>query len=185
MRFFKHGESLAIVLPEKLKKSSDVKQENEYEFFEVEKGTFILISKENLEEQTKGSIYGKLLKHEHIEKEQQVEKPGDISLLSKGFAVILNEEEARNLSQKLEKEIKAKNVLGVRGFDKKFYIVSIDFFKHNASKIIKLLGSRELSLKEISTATGLEEAGCNACLQVMKDAGEVIEKRRGVFKVIE
>ena len=38
MRFFKHGDTLAIVIPDKLRKSSEIKEEDDFEFFEIEKG---------------------------------------------------------------------------------------------------------------------------------------------------
>ncbi|MFH1257402.1 MAG: hypothetical protein V1658_00530 [Candidatus Micrarchaeota archaeon] len=196
MRFFKHGDSLAIVLPEKLRKNSEIKEDEDYEFFEAEKGTFILISRKNLEEQTKKSVIANLLngkdeaaiaiKEGNIEAVggNTLQMDGEASLKSKGFAVINSEEEARRISQQLEKQIKSNEIMGVRGFDKKFYIITAQYYKQNAPKILKTIGSREITLKDICAYLRMDESGCLSCLMVMKEAGEIIEKRKGLFKLI-
>ncbi|MFH1750857.1 MAG: AbrB/MazE/SpoVT family DNA-binding domain-containing protein [Candidatus Micrarchaeota archaeon] len=198
MRTFKHGESLAIVIPEKVRQALAISENEEFEFFEVDKGTLILISKKNLKDRTIKSVISDLVKISgegrsgtdsinqalpSASENEPASKAG--GFLEKGFLVVAIEEEARRLSKQYEKEIKTNEIMGVRGFDKKFYIVSAPYFKQNYPKIMKAIGSRELALRDISLATKMEEAGCNACLQVMKEAGEVIEKRRGVFKAIK
>jgi hypothetical protein len=200
MRFFKHGESFAIVLPEKIRKSSSVREDEDFEFFEVESGTFVLISKKNLEEQTKKSVFATLLKER--ENPQIKEPPAahtinqpspkgqependQAGLFSRGFIVIANEEEARRVSQSLEKQIKANEIMGIRGFDKKFYIVTGQYFKQNAPKILKFIGTREMSLKDIAFSLKMEENGAQACLMLLKEQGEIIEKRRNTFKLIK
>ncbi|MFH1257460.1 MAG: hypothetical protein ABIG96_03835 [Candidatus Micrarchaeota archaeon] len=193
MRFFRHGDSsIAIVLPEKIRKSSEVKEEEEYEFFEAEKGTFILISKKNLEELTKKSAWAELLKGKAEQPSEQKHEPEirddaepEKLISSGGFAVISSEEEARRISKLFEKEIKTNDVIGVRGFDKKFYIVSAKYFRENASKLMKLIGAREMPLKDIALASKMDESGCLACLMLLKEQGELIEKRRGVFKAVK
>lgn len=193
MRFFKHGDSIAIVLPEKLRKSSEIREDEDFEFFEAEKGTFILISKKNLEDLTKKSVIGNLLSGKNLVKPE--EKPpekthpkdeiaNESTLLAKGYAIIASEEEAKRISQSLEKQIKSNQIMGVRGFDKKFYIISSEYHKHNAPKILKAIGSREMALKDLSTYLRMDEDGCLSCLMVMKESGEVIEKRKGLFKAI-
>ncbi|MFH0971637.1 MAG: hypothetical protein V1835_03655 [Candidatus Micrarchaeota archaeon] len=204
MRFFKHGDSLAIVLPEKLRKGSEVKEDEEYEFFEAEKGTFILISKGNLEGLAKKSVWADLVKGSAMQNPQGTEQKQTLQITgpkpvvgltddaepekliaTRGFAVISAEEEARRISKLFEKEIKANEVMGVRGFDKKFYIVSGQFFRQNAFKILKMMGSKEMALKDISFSMKIDERGCLACLMLLKEQGEVIEKRRNEFKAIK
>jgi len=60
MRFFKHGDSLAIVVPEPLRKSSRISENEDYEFFEVEPGVFILLSKARLAEKAKQDVFSQL-----------------------------------------------------------------------------------------------------------------------------
>jgi hypothetical protein len=199
MRFFKHGESFAIVLPEKIRKSSVVREDEDYEFFEVENGTFVLISKKNLEEQTRKSVFASLLKGVETppimeqppqnigqppQKGQELEND-QAGLFSRGFIVIAQEEEARRISQSMEKQIKSNEVMGIRGFDKKFYIVTGQYFKQNAIKILKFIGTREMNLKDIAPGIRMEENGALACLMLLKEQGEVIEKRRNTFKIIK
>ena len=202
MHFFKHGDkgaALAIVLPSKLQASSDIKEGDEFEFFELEKGAFVLISRKNLEEQVKKGAIAGLLKRGGgeggaAEMKSKPDQPASLesipaspeaALSGKGFAVIASEEDARRISKQFEREIKANDIVGVRGFDKKFYIVSAPYLKLNYPKIIRAIGSREMGIREISASAHMDEQGCNACLQVMKEQGDVIEKRRGVFKLIK
>ncbi len=188
MRFFKHGDSLAIVLPEKLRKSSEANEQDDYEFFELEKCTFVLISRKNLEEQARKSVYAELLKSggkpEHKAPEKDAEIAPEKAISQRGFAVIISEDDARRISKLFEKEIKANEIMGIRGFDKKFYVVSGAYFKQHAYKIMKALGSRELALRDIALQLQMDESGCLACLMLLKEQGELIEKRRGVFKAI-
>ncbi|MBI5224868.1 hypothetical protein HY989_03280 [Candidatus Micrarchaeota archaeon] len=219
MRFFKHGETLAIVIPEKLRKSSEITGEDDFEFFEIEKGTLVLINRKNLEDQTKKSVIAKLLNRVPVELDGLVQAASLIQtpsasysassfsssssktspqpiisqpdepepeklIVSRGFAVISSEDEARRISKLLEKEIKTNEVMGVRGFDKKFYIVSSQYYSANSTKILKAIGSKEMSLSDIAVACKLDERGCNACLVLLKEQGDLIEKRKGVFKLI-
>ncbi len=229
MRFFKHGDTLAIVIPDKLRKSSEIKEEDDFEFFEIEKGTLVLINRKNLEEQTKKGVIAKLLNRAPVELDGLVQAASLIQspsasysassfsssssptpssqlsypsgavapvisqpdepepeklIVSRGFAVISSEEEARRISKLLEKQIKTNEVMGVRGFDKKFYIVSSQYYSTNSTKILKAIGSREMALSDVAVACKLDERGCNACLMLLKEQGDLIEKRRGVFKLI-
>ena len=60
MKFFKHGDGVAVVLPEPLQKASQVKEGDEYEFFQIEPGVFLLLSKARIEESSKREALEKL-----------------------------------------------------------------------------------------------------------------------------
>ncbi|MEK6954640.1 MAG: AbrB/MazE/SpoVT family DNA-binding domain-containing protein [Candidatus Micrarchaeota archaeon] len=209
MRIYKHGDSLAIVLPEKIRKSSEMKEGDEYELFELEKGSFVMVSKGNLEDAAKKSAIALLIRGQEKKEEfadgkipldgadPQKGRPSNPSSsvpanqiaqtdpsLGKGYMVIASEEEAKQISMKYEKEIKSGEIMGVRGFDKKFYIVAAPYFRLGRQNILAAIGSREMGLRDIALATNLDEDGCNSILQVAKEQGEVIEKKKGLFKVI-
>ncbi|MGC8850698.1 MAG: AbrB/MazE/SpoVT family DNA-binding domain-containing protein [Candidatus Micrarchaeia archaeon] len=202
MRFFKHGDSLAIVLPEPLRKSSSVHENDEYEFFEVEPGVFVLVSRFKLAEDSKKSVFAELLSRcvaqetPQARPQQALQTPSTPlraransplnQLDAKGFLVIENEEDAKALSRLLERDIKAGSVRGVRGFDKKFYVVSSSFLEKASSKLLPVLSGKEpLTASRISASTGLEEAACIAALQVLKEDGEVLEKKKGFFVAVK
>ncbi|MFH1200173.1 MAG: hypothetical protein V1708_03840 [Candidatus Micrarchaeota archaeon] len=185
MRFFKHGDSLAIVLPEALRKASGVNDSSDYEFHQAEPGVFILASREKI---------GEILRQRALapvpsaavsmpSKPLPPQPPQD-AVLNHGFAIIEGEEEAKFVSQKLEKQVKTGQVLGVRGFDKRFYLVSSEFMAANAPRVMALLASKDMPISDIVAATRLDEKAATALLAVMKDQGEVIEKKHGVYKSV-
>ena len=102
-----------------------------------------------------------------------------------GFIVVENEAEAKELSKSLEARIKTGDVKGVRGFDKKFYIVSRDFYESNVAKVMNTQPKSEFTAAEVTGIVKASESGAAALLQVMKEEGQVLEKRRGYFQIIK
>ncbi|NYZ74659.1 AbrB/MazE/SpoVT family DNA-binding domain-containing protein [Candidatus Micrarchaeota archaeon] len=201
MRFFKHGDSLAIVLPEPLRKNSGVQENDEYEFLEVEQGAFVLISKAKLADQAKRSVFASMCaktvsppsaapveqKQTPIPSKPAVKPVTPFELIErKGFFIVENEADAKNLSKALEQEIKAGLVRGVRGFDKKFYVVSTLFLKAMSQKFGAALSGKEpLTPAQLAQAASCDENACNAVLQVLKEDGDVLEKKRGYFVAVK
>ncbi len=205
MRFFRHGDSLAIVLPEPLRKSHGVAEGEEYEFFEAERGVFVLVSRKILAQRSARDAVAKLnalLSPQSGQANAQVSvrpvvqqaQPAkrefafgspEWKIEKEGFAVIENELEAKRVSQLLESEIKAGKVMGVRGFDKKFYVVSSALHGALSEKISKALSQKNMALPEIVSETKANESAATAVLQVMREDGEVIEKKRGIYSLVK
>ncbi len=101
-----------------------------------------------------------------------------------GFLVVENEAEAKELSRAMEQKIKTGDVKGVRGFDKKFYIVSRDFYESNVAKVMNSQPKAEFTAAEVTGIVKTPESGAAALLQVMKEEGQLLEKRRGYYQVI-
>ncbi|MDE1857069.1 MAG: hypothetical protein KGH98_03215 [Candidatus Micrarchaeota archaeon] len=112
------------------------------------------------------------------------ESDASVTLLeTKGYIVVQTDAEAASLSSKLEDSIRRGLVLGIRAFNRKFYVVLRDFINQNAPKITKLMGSKGMSVTEIAKAIGVDEDGVRAILYLMSESGEFIEVRRDVFKL--
>ncbi len=213
MRFFRHGDSLAIVLPEALRKSSGVQDGEDYEFFEAEPGVFILVSKRVLARQATQSVLASLVSRtlnpsegsaqprpavsvsntvsvqapvqQAPPKRQFVPGSHEWKIEKEGLAVIENEAEAKRVSSVFEKDIKEGRVLGVRGFDKKYYVMSSEFYSSVSSKVEKALSSKDLPAQEIALEAKIDEKHAIAALQLMRENGEVIEKKRGVYALVK
>ena len=205
MRLFKHGDSLAIVVPDSITRAAGLKEGEELEFFQTDKGVFVLLTKNVLSQQVKESIIADLVTKTGSHKiTPPSPTPTPVTLQPptmpaaapvvlarnplgpKGFIVIDTELEAKQLSNRLEKEIKSGDVVGVRGFDKKFYIVSTALYQSLAPKIENLLKNKDtITATEAAQTLNLEEPCAIAILQVMKEQGELIEKKRGVFAPIK
>ncbi len=200
MRFFKHGDSLAIVLPESLRKSSGAREGDEYEFLQLEPGVFLLVSRPSLEGMARAGVVAELAKRISEQEKGAGAGKGEIQgiepagaagigpeklLETRGYLVIDREAEAKEASVALEKKIRGGEVFVVRGFDKKFYIVSRQFYSSFSPRIAKAIAGKQAAASDIAAGLKLNEQACTAILQIMKDQGEVIEKRRGVFELVK
>jgi hypothetical protein len=212
MRFFKHGDVLAITLPESLRAQSKVREGDEFEWFEVEPGFFALVEKTKLGGQVKQSFTVTLVKKAFeaasvaeektggtvapIRAEGRQTPRGEISggsaaapakqeLEERGFLIVQNEVEAKALSVALETDIRSGAVRGVRGFDKKYYIATQSYLQELSPRIRKILSERPLAVGAIAAAAKADADGVLAALYVLKEEGEVIEKKRGIFALVK
>ena len=252
MRLFKHGDSLAIVIPEKLRKELGLKEKDEFEPVALQADkAIVLVWKDNLDSllldaakdalqkaashtssplppsdsSTSGKHEGKntgfspaalprkqaiaptsysyskpasisptaspasppasSAPSRRVEAPDEIETlPSEQQVMQKGYAVLDEENEAKRISKVLEKEIKSGEVFGIRGFDHKFYVVSTSYLKQHSAGVTSLLASASLTLGEIASQMKLPDKACTALLMVMKESGDIIEKRRGVYQAV-
>lgn len=104
-------------------------------------------------------------------------------LESKGYIVLPSEIEASAASSSLEESIRKGMVVGIRAFNKKFYIATKTFITQSLPKISKILGEKAISVPDIAKETGIDADGIRAILYIMAENGDVTEVRRDVFKV--
>jgi hypothetical protein len=76
-------------------------------------------------------------------------------------------------------------VRGVRGFDKKYYIATQSYLQELSPRIRKILSERPLAVGAIAAAAKADADGVLAALYVLKEEGEVIEKKRGIFALVK
>lgn len=101
-------------------------------------------------------------------------------LVRQGYLVIGDRNEARALSEKLSGEMKAGNIVGVKGFDGKFYIVTKAYLLKAQAAISAVL-KESMDAAGIAAAAKLEGDGCVAVLHVLSESGDIIEKKRGIY----
>lgn len=106
---------------------------------------------------------------------------GKLAVLnSRGFIIIQDKQEAMSLSEQLGAEMKSGAVVGVKGFDGKFYIVTRGYFMSSQSVINGVL-KEEMDAALIASTAKLDPDGCLAVLRLLAENGEIIEKKKGVF----
>jgi len=211
MRFFKHGAVLAISLPESLRQKLGITENDEYDFVEMQPGVLALVKKgQNATAiKTASNVLTPGLTRPSSpptgSKPALTATPPSSSLTRpsaapgstkpagtsiygstgtvmdrQGFLVLSTEEEAKNFSHRFENLIKAGEIKGVRGFDKKFYLAARAYSEAFADNLL-------VSLKESHTASELASMvkqpleGVLTLLYLLKEEGEVIEKKRGLF----
>ncbi len=112
----------------------------------------------------------------------QAEPSDSFGILStKGFLTLTDKEEAYRLSQR--QEMKTGSIIGVKGFDGRFYIVTRDFLAKAQSAINSVL-KEGMDVASIAAAAKLDQEGCGAALQVMAENGEILEKKKGLYAPI-
>lgn len=101
-------------------------------------------------------------------------------LNSRGYIIITDKREALMLSELLNGQMKSGAVVGVKGFDGKFYVVTREYFNSSQAKVAQVL-KEEMDAPSVAVASKLDPEGCMAVLRLMAENGEIIEKKRGVF----
>jgi len=230
MRVFKHGDSLAVVIPPAIKASSQVSENDEFEFFELEPGIVVLVNKAKLSAAVKEKATALLLKKamdapatsapsastsfdsspasafpaaarkqpaysgpapqfvsaaELAKSTPVANKSIDAILGGTGYA-ILDEAAAKVASKELESYLSHGDVYGAKGFDNKFYVISREQFEPLAEKIVSRI-TRGTEIVPSKAAEALKEDPTKvACaLQVLKERGDALEKKRGIFMLLD
>ena len=93
--------------------------------------------------------------------------------------------DAKRLSDELASHVRKREIIGVRGFDKKYYIVRHSLVMRYAPKIKGILKQGGKQADKIAEEIGLDRQGTAALLTIMNDEGELIEKRKGTFALAD
>ena len=101
--------------------------------------------------------------------------------LARGYLVLENEGDARQLSGAVAERIKAGEVAGLRAFDRKYYFIRKDFAVAHQPKIMSALEKGDKTSEELARVLGLPPEACLAILLHMAEEGELLEKNKGKF----
>lgn len=99
-------------------------------------------------------------------------------LSREGFLVMVNENEVRGLNEKLKKS--ALKAHGIRAFDMKYYIITDARFEDISRRVLESL-TRDKKLSELAGELGIKEGLCRAAIELLREEGRVIEKRRELY----
>lgn len=106
------------------------------------------------------------------------------SLETNGYIVISSENDAAEISKMMEESIRRGIIIGTRAFNKKFYIALKKFVVNNTPKIIGIMGSKKISVDEISKQLNINQEGVLTILYLLAENGEVTEVKENIFKVV-
>ncbi len=189
MRVFKYGDTLAIVFPGSLIEKARIREGMNLEFLELSPGVFVLVEKERLESEAKNNIVLEMVKKISNAKTDSSEKPVNLSsqidvLEKQGYLLLDTEGAARSLSELLKTKGRDSDVTGIRGFDKKYYILLNSFYGKYSDKTKSILQSGPKDFPTLCAELKLNSNACGAVLQIMREEGYIIEKRKGVFSLV-
>ena len=115
-----------------------------------------------------------------VDRKKRVERDSDDMAnrrFANGYIIRRENKEAQKLSERLMKQ--KGSILGVRGFDGKYYVVTSNYF----SKIAKAISGMgdEISPEEVAEKYGLSIDGCKAVLKLLAEKGEYAEEKGGIY----
>ena len=103
------------------------------------------------------------------------------SILSEGYVVFENTGMASQFSEQLRRQGKSTSVIGIKGFDGKFYAVSKGYFSKNAPALLAALEKQARTPETLAKQCNLPLPACHALLHILSEQGDVVEKRKGLF----
>lgn len=113
-------------------------------------------------------------------------KLDEYSLEEDGFVITKDEAKARELSQRLEDRIKARQVRGMKAFDGFFYIVDTSLLARFDKAIQSFLRARKTAeLNDIALHVKVSKPLARTVCEFMREDGNIIEKRRDLFQYVE
>lgn len=99
------------------------------------------------------------------------------------YMIISDRRTVNEVMEKFADKIKKGEMLSVKGFDNNYYFVVRDAFDRVGSKIVAALKQGDLALRDLPGACGEEEAMCKAVVEILKEAGDVFEKRKDIYSL--
>ncbi len=115
------------------------------------------------------------------------EKEGSLvdQLHKSGYLILTNEHDAQTVSRLLEKDIRAGKVIGVRGFDKKYYVMTKELFSTIAPKIVSFIETKgSATIGDLARSLSLEEGMCRTAVNLLIENGTLVEKEKDRFEVL-
>ena len=121
------------------------------------------------------------------EKAAAGKKPIEEYCLEKdGFLVCKNEERARALSQRFRKEIEEGDIKGIKSFEDSFYIIEDALYgKYKGRVLSAIKAGKEITLQQLVEKVRVSTLLAKIVCEFLKEDGEIIEKRKELFKAVE
>jgi hypothetical protein len=152
-------------------------KKNSKELYSISKNVYELLKPVKLQETQTVSIQKSSPIQPYLEDD-------NVKLLeTNGFIVLQTEAEASRLSLSLEQSIRHGQILGTRGFNKKFYIVMRSFFDRYGQLILKKLRERPYRIQDLSKEISINEDGARSILYLLSENGDISEKKKDVFTI--
>jgi hypothetical protein len=102
-----------------------------------------------------------------------------------GIIVLSNDDLARAISGSLQEKIKKGAVMGMKGFDGKYYVMSSKKYLE-ADLLLRtyLSENKRATLTELAKNLDMDESLCRGVLNYLLESGDVIEKSRGKYELV-
>jgi len=98
-----------------------------------------------------------------------------------GYMVLDNENEARAVMEDVKSVQKNDAVKGVRGFDRRYYVLRKSFLSQYQDLLLRMLQKGDADAQTLGAGIGLSPTACSVLLMILADEGEVLEKKKGMW----
>ncbi len=99
------------------------------------------------------------------------------ALFANGYILLDGSRDAKALSERLLKQ--KGSVLGVRGFDGKYYVVTSGYFQKVSDALAKM--GDEVTPDAVAAQFSFSIDGCKAVLKLLSEKGDYLEKKGGLY----
>ncbi|MEM0360023.1 MAG: hypothetical protein QXK06_01625 [Candidatus Diapherotrites archaeon] len=116
--------------------------------------------------------------------EPQEAKPA-YSLERDNFTVISTEDEAKQLCEEKNEEIRRRELLGIKSFDGDYLVIKTEMYEKQAPEVLAFIKKKSIATAdEISTALHLNKQLVKVICEFLKEEGEITEKRKELFEFV-
>ncbi|NPA76311.1 MAG: hypothetical protein GXN93_00975 [Candidatus Diapherotrites archaeon] len=127
-------------------------------------------------------VLQKRMQRRLVQRENAGQKQGDRSTTHiREFAILSSDEQARAFSRAHAAEFKAGKLLGVKGFDGRYYVVRADVYENVLGKIEAAVRGGGATVKEIAEKTGLDANLVRAVVEIAREDGIIYEMPGGKY----
>jgi len=194
----RRGKQLFIALSNKESMESGLVDGKRYDLIKAGEGKWLLVenksgkqrqSKQAVSEKTQQAKYPAAENPEQKKEKGQDEKQGsskaEPALGKDGFMVCKNTNEAKALSLKLKESIEKGEVRGIKGFDGMFYIAENTLYQKHRKKVLEMIEKEKgVGSGQISERLGISEVLARIVCELLKEDGEIIEKRKDQYQAV-
>ena len=109
----------------------------------------------------------------------------EYSLEKDHFTVFSSEELARRLSQKLDKAIRRREILGTKSFDGEYFVIKTALYEKHSPAVLRLIKENSpITVDALSEKLRLDKKLISAICEFLKEEGEITERRKDVYRYI-
>jgi len=152
-----------------LKKISDSKYELISKNLDLEQGDYSLTKVEELW----------ILKQVYSSKDSENKE----DVYNRGYIIFENEYQTKKFVEQYKEDIKKQKLVGIKGFDNKFYIFSSTYYIDLKNKILKSI-TENTSIEELATSTIENTDIIRGVIELLKEDGVIFEKTKDFFTKI-
>lgn len=105
-------------------------------------------------------------------------------LVQEQFLSLNDVEEVRKISYVTRQEINSGEILGIRGFDKNYYIFKKVLFDKIKESLLGLMNNEPINLEDILDKLQYPKEQVLGIIEILKEQSDLIEVKKGIFRKV-